>query len=457
MNYTEYLQSKQIKFSNAGFRVRDSQLNSAFFDFQKAIAKWAIKKGRAAIFADCGLGKTLLQLDWARLVSEKIDRPVLIFAPLAVGEQTRREGEKFGIDTNICASQSDVRKGINITNYEKMHLFDFDKFGGIVLDESSILKAFTGKYKKELIAKAKNIKYKLACTATPAPNDIMEIGNHSEFLDVMNSNEMLSRWFILDTMNLGKYRLKKHAVESFWKWVASWACCLSTPSDLGFSDEGFILPPLKYENVVVQSKALKKKGQLFAVQSKISATNLHKELRMSLLDRVEQAKRLVDSKPDENWIVWCNTNYEADELRKALPCAVEVRGSDKDTVKKKKLMDFTTGKEQKIITKPSIAGFGLNWQHCNNVIVVGLSYSYEMLYQAIRRSWRFGQKKPVTVYLIQSENEKVIAETVQRKAEEHINMQKQMSKVNFISMDEQSSNVRNMTESNVETIYPIWL
>lgn len=458
MNYADYLRTKEIRTNSAGFDVDKKTLNLMMIEFQKAVALWAIKKGRSAVFADCGLGKTIIQLEWSKIVNETINKPALILAPLAVSKQTKRESEKFNFSSiNICSTQSDVKKGINITNYEKMHLFDFDSFGSIVLDESGILKSYTGKYKKELIKKSKNIKYKLACTATPAPNDMMEIGNHSEFLDVMNSNEMLARWFILDTMDLGKYRLKKHAIKSFWTWVASWACCFSMPSDLGFSNKGFILPPLKYKNIVVKSVQKLKPGQLFALQEKISATNLHKELRLSLSYRVKEAQKLVKSRPDENWIIWCNTNYEADELKKAIPDAIEVRGSDKDAVKERKLIDFTNGIEKKIITKPSIAGFGLNWQHCHNVIFVGLSYSYEMLYQAVRRSWRFGQEKPVNVYLIQSENEKTIAETVQRKANEHIEMQRQMSKVNFISIDSKSSKVRSFTDATEETIYPIWL
>ena len=442
-NYKDFLTSKEIVDYDSGFRVSKNKLNPMLFDFQKSIVQWCLKRGRSAIFAGCGLGKTPMQLEWAKHVNTKTKKPVLILAPLAVSKQTKREGEKFGINVNVCKSKANVINGINITNYEKLHNFDASVFSGIVLDESSILKNFTGKIKKEIIKQFKNTKYKLACTATPSPNDHMELGNHSEFLDIMPSNQMLSNWFILDTMLLGKYRLKKHAVNYFWQWVASWACCLELPSDLGFDDGGFILPDVKYKKHVVKSPYQEPiQGQLMYVP-KLSATNIHKELRNSNENRVNKALEIVNEDPDKSWIIWCNTNYESNLLRKTFPPNwIEVKGSDSDKSKEENLLKFTFEDDQKIITKPSIAGFGLNWQHCYNVIFVGLSYSYEMFYQAVRRSWRFGQEHNVNVHLIQSENDKNISDTLTRKQISHNTMQNAMKDVNFMSVTGKESKIK---------------
>lgn len=322
-------------------------------------------------------------------------RDLLIAAPLAVNAQTIREGAKLGIEVHNARSQEDVKPGLNITNYEMLEHFDLSHFGGVVLDESSILKSFMGKTKRFLVESFAQTPYKLCCTATPAPNDHMEIGNHSEFLGVMKREEMLSRWFKHDSANTAEWRLKKHAESDYWQWVASWAMSLRKPSDLHaeYSDAGYELPTLNMEQVFVDvDETQSADGALFRAPT-INATTMHKEMRLTCEARASMARDLISSRSSEEWIVWCNTNYEADALKSLLPDAVEVRGSDSIAEKERKLTAFSNGEERVIITKPSIAGFGLNWQHCRNTAFVGLSYSFEQFYQALRRIYRFGQTR----------------------------------------------------------------
>ena len=334
--YADFLASKRRTVHPHGHAVPDSLINQKLFDWQRQVVRWSIGVGRAALFEDCGLGKTIQQLEWARLVVRKTNKPVLILCPIAVAPQTAREAEKFGIncDVRIVADPLQIRKGINLTNYEKLHLFDPSMFAGVVLDESSILKAYTGKTKQALCNAFSKAQYRLACTATPAPNDRMEIGNHSEFLGAMPSREMLAVWFINDTMKAGGYRLRRHAQSDFWDWVASWACCISKPSDLGFSDEGYDLPPLNvYEHVVSASKP--PEGFLFHPGGNVAATKVHQEKRAALEDRVEVVAGLVND-PDgieHDWMIWCDTDYEADALKTAIPEAIEVRGSHSESFK----------------------------------------------------------------------------------------------------------------------------
>ncbi len=423
-NYQEFIDSKSFDDVQSGFCV--DEVNPMLFDFQQVIVKWALARGRAAIFADTGLGKTFMQVEWAKHVRDQSQGSVLILAPLAVAAQTVAEGEKIDIGIHYCRQQSDTIPGINITNYEMLSHFDAGQFSGVVLDESSILKSFTGKTKQELIAKFKDTKYKLACTATPSPNDYLELGNHADFLGVMKSNEMISRYFINDTMSAGSYRLKNHAREIFWQWIASWAYGITKPSDIGFSDERFILPPLNIEKDIVSTDDLPPiEGCLFRDAS-LSATNLHKEMRLTAPLRARHIADLVNNS-SEIWLVWCNTNYEADELKSLMPEAVEIRGNDSVKDKERKLIDFSAGNIRVLITKPSIAGFGMNWQHCNNMAFTGLSYSYELYYQAIRRCWRFGQIKDVNVTVVIADSERSILDTISRKEQEHKKMQKEMS------------------------------
>jgi len=413
ISYDKFLRRKQITDIETGFRTRLS-LNKALFPFQRDCVRWALKRGRACLFQDCGLGKTIQQLEWARHVHHHTKGNILILAPIAVARQTISEGRKFGIRVHICSSQSDVKKGINITNYEKLHKFDTSAFTGVVLDESSILKSFSGKYRSQIIRAFSNTPYKLACTATPAPNDYMELGNHSEFLGIMTRMEMLSMFFINDSGDTGKWRLKGHAESEFWKWLCSWAVYLRKPSDLGYDDNGFILPKIHYHPHVVKVPQLGSGTLLFSDVSGILGRR--RARRRSLDDRVGLATELVN-KSDEVWLLWCDLNEESRKLKEAINGAVEVKGSDSEQHKTKAMLDFASGKIKALISKPSICGFGMNFQICHNVVFVGLSDSYESFYQAVRRCWRFGQKHDVHVHIITSEAENVVVANVKRKEE----------------------------------------
>lgn len=422
-DYQSFVQSKAIRTSHHGFAA--SKINEMLFPFQRDIVRWACELGRAAIFADTGLGKTAMQAEWARLVCEHSGGNVLILAPLCVAHQTVREGEKFGVKINYCRNQSAVVQGVNITNYEMLSHFDLSLFAGVVLDESSILKSYMGKTKRELIEVCQSVNYRLACTATPSPNDHLELGNHAEFLGVMPSNEMIMRFFTNDAMEAGAYRLKNHARAPFWEWVATWAMCISKPSDLGYDDAGYDLPELTINWLAVNVDDLPPaEGELFRTVE-LNATSLHKEGRITAERRAAEIGRVVNS-TDEPFLIWCNTNYEADELAKAIPKGVECRGSDSIDRKEAALDGFSDGVSPVLITKPSIAGFGMNWQHCANMAFVGLSYSYEDYYQAIRRCWRFGQKKTVNVYVACADSERSIIDTIKKKEARHIEMKQEM-------------------------------
>ena len=328
LDYQTFLHTKRMVAHTAGIEVSHADLHATLFPFQQVIVQWALRKGRAALCADCGLGKSFMQLEWASVVHRYTGADVLILAPLAVASQTVAEGAKLGTSVQMCRSQADVHPGLNITNYEMLGHFDTNHFIGVVLDESSILKSYMGKTRRALVEAFQSTPYRLCCTATPAPNDVMEIGNHSEFLSIMPSSEMLMRWFINDTMQSGHYRLKGHAEKDFWEWVASWALSLRKPSDLGYPDDGFALPELQMKHCYVETDIAVgvEQGQLFRAP-KMSATTLHKEMRITCTDRAQAVADLVNGS-DETWTVWCNTNYEADELRKRIPDAIEVRGSE---------------------------------------------------------------------------------------------------------------------------------
>jgi hypothetical protein len=427
MNYIEFLQNKSDREINTGFNP--VWLPEFLFDFQKELTEWAIMKGRAALFEDCGLGKTPQQLVWAENVCRFTGGNVLILAPLAVSMQTKREGNKFGINTTICRTQADVKQGINITNYQMLEHFDTEDFTGVVLDESSILKSFMGKTKIALQQAFKNTKYKLCCTATPSPNDYMELLNQADFLSIMPSNEALARWFILDTMNSGKYRIKGHAMKDFWQWVGTWAACVSKPSDIGYDDGNFKLPKLHIHEITVkidQIKGREKTNTLFRIPE-TSATGYNHEKRLTIKDRALKIAEIVNNfLEDESFAIWCDTNFEADELKKLIPQAVEIRGSDSLEKKEQTAMDFINKKIPGIISKSSIFGFGLNFQHCHNTLFCGMSYSYEKFYQATRRFWRFGQPNPVNVYLVLGDTESNILSVVRGKMQQHEDMKKNM-------------------------------
>jgi superfamily II DNA or RNA helicase len=352
--------------------------------------------------------------------------PVVIHCPLGVRFQTRNEAVKFGIQCEVAVvdDPSEIINGINLINYEKLHKFDSKVWGGVVLDESSILKSFTGTTKQMLVEAYKETTYRLACTATPAPNDHKELGNHSEFLGVLPSNEMLSRWFINDTMNAGGYRLKGHAKRDFWHWVSQWAVCASNPSDIGGSDEGYILPEIEIERhyVLADSENIPE-GFIFRVVS-VSATTIHDEKRATNTARSRKAAELASGTKDQV-LVWCQTDYEADQLKKDIPEAIEVRGGTKN--KEELLLGFAKGEFRILITKPGIAGFGLNYQNCNHMIFAGLSYSFEEYYQSVRRCWRFGQQRPVKIDIIVADSDAAIESAVARKESDHLLMQSEMA------------------------------
>lgn len=425
-DYQEFINSKNITSDYFGFEPKD--VSQSLFDFQQAIVSWAVKKGRAAVFADTGLGKTAMQIEWARQVANHTNGNVLIVAPLCVANQTVREGVKFGVSINYCREQSAVKNGINITNYEMLKHFDVSTFAGVVLDESSILKSYMGKTKRMIIDACESVQYRLACTATPSPNDYLELGNHAEFLGVMPSNEMIMRFFINDTMQAGAYMLRPHAADKFWQWCASWSVCLSNPSDMGYDGDKYILPTLNQSFVEVSTESLEPSADddMFRTVV-INATSIHKEGRLTAELRAVEVAKLVNNS-NEPWLVWCNTNYESDALKGLIADAVDLRGSDTVEKKEASLEGFIDGSIRVLITKPSIAGMGLNLQHCRNMAFVGLSYSYEDYYQAIRRCYRFGQKREVNCYVMAADSERSILKIIQEKEKAHHTMKSEMTK-----------------------------
>ncbi len=403
--YSNFLRQKLILEKEYGFESLN--LPDKLFDFQKAITQWATKRGKAAIFADTGLGKTFMQVAWADQVVKHTQKQVLIIAPLCVAEQTVKESKKINIKVEYAREYKD--EDILITNYEMVHYFkesiQDNKFSGIVLDESSILKHQDSKTRSKLIELSKHIPYKLSCTATPSPNDFMELGSQAEFLGIMDSVEMLSLFFTHDASQTQKWRLKGHAQDEFWKWLSSWSVYIKKPSDLNFSDDDFILPNLCMEEVKI--------GGFIDCQFK-TMQDLQRAKKKTLKERVKKCSQIVNNSQDQ-FLVWCQRNDESKELHRLIPDSVEVKGSDSIEDKKDKIMSFTNGNVRVMITKPKIAGFGMNWQHCNKMAFVGLTDSYEQIYQAIRRCWRFGQKKQVNVYFVVHSVEGRILQNIKRK------------------------------------------
>lgn len=418
--YQSFLEKKKKRAQDCGFEFEPP---SFLYPFQKDIVKLALKKGRFAMFEDCGLGKTPQQLVWADAVSKHTDAPVLILAPLAVSEQTKREGDKFGLSVNVAEKQSDIKPGINITNYEKLHHFISNEFGGLVLDESGILKNYGGHYRKEITDFVSRMRFRLACSATPAPNELIEIINHSEFLGVLSGKEAIALFFKTDGNTTHSWRLKGHARKDFWKWMSTWAIACSMPSDLGYDDGEFILPPLNIIQHTVAGHI--EDGYLFQM-----AGNTMQERRTarkeSKNERVKLAAELAND-VKEPWVIWCGLNAESDALKKAIPDAVEIKGSDSPEHKRDAMLGFSEGKYRVIISKPSISGWGMNWQHCNNMNFVGLSDSFEELYQGIRRCYRFGQKKTVNVHLTVADTEGNVLENVKRKESESRTMMRELA------------------------------
>jgi len=409
MRYSEFIDGKAASVSFEP--IRYGEIQGALFPFQRALVEWALRRGRAAIFADTGLGKTIMQLEWARHVASGGGR-VLILAPLAVAEQTVLEGSRFGID--LAYRTRDHGEPITITNYERLESFDPSVFAGIVLDESSILKSYTAKTRNLIIRSFEKTPYKLACTATPAPNDHTELGNHSEFLGIKSRTEMLAEYFVHDGGSTQNWRLKGHAVSSFWMWVCTWAAIVKRPSDLGFEDGGYDLPPLRmHEHIIkVDHQDAWAAGLLFAPAA-ATLSDQRAIRRATTAQRVAHAVKIANGSGPA--LVWCELNAEADAAAKAIPGAVQVKGADTPESKSSRLLGFARGDFRVLVTKPKIAGFGMNWQHCNRMIFVGASHSYEQTYQAMRRCWRFGQQNPVDVHIIRAETEAAIVANFRRK------------------------------------------
>ncbi|MFD2298373.1 hypothetical protein QRO11_12170 [Paracidovorax citrulli] len=400
--YHEFLGRKARRDPATGLR-EDLELPPQLFPFQRDIVRWALRRGRAAIFAQTGLGKSFMQLAWGQGVHRATGGNVLLLTPLAVAAQMVREAGKFGLPAKQCATQAEVEPGVTVTNYAKLHHFDMSQFTGVILDESSILKAFDGKTRTALIEACKDVPYRLCATATPAPNDFTELGNHAEFLGVMSVTGMQATFFTHDGGDTSKWRLKGHAEDAFWSWMCSWSVLLRRPSDLGYADGGYALPPLRqHEHIVpVEGVAAATLGERLAAR------------RDSIAQRVALA--VARTPAEGHFVWWCNLNAESEALAAAIPGAVEVRGSDKEDEKERKLKDFSEGRIRVLVTKPSIAGFGMNWQHCAATGFVGLNDSFEQVYQAVRRFWRFGQAQPVDVTFIAASTEGAVLENLKRK------------------------------------------
>ena len=416
MSYQQFLSAKRQTIEAVGFDPE--QFIAPLFPFQRDIVTMACRVGRFCIWADCGMGKTAMQLEWASQVCRNTKGNVLILAPLAVSRQTVREGAKFGISCSFAATQADVQPGITVTNYEKLVHFDPSAFDGVVLDESSILKAYTGKIRNQIIESFAQTPFRLACSATPAPNDHMELGNHAEFIGVMTRTEMLAMFFVHDGGDTAKWRLKGHAVSKFWEWVCSWAVTIRKPSDLGYSDDTFILSALEINDCTVETPreaVTDDIGQmgLFAMEAK-TLSDQRQVRKASLQLRVEAAAELANSN-SEQWLIWCDLNDESSALAAAIDGAMEVTGSDSDQHKEDAMLRFQEGAIRVLVSKPSICGFGMNFQQCHNVAFVGLSHSYEAFYQAIRRCWRYGQQQPVQAHIIYDVAEGAVVQNIRRK------------------------------------------
>lgn len=423
--YRDFIAAKGVKAAKVGFAA--TALPTRLFEHQRRAVEFACEKGRASLFLDTGLGKSGCEAVFADQARQKTNKPSLILTPLAVAKQMQRECEAFGVEARVVRENDDVFSGVNIANYERVSKIDVSRFGGVVLDESSILKSFAGSTKTLLCKSFAQTPYRLAATATPAPNDHMELGNHAEFMGVMGSMEMLCRWFVNDTSTASQeWRLKKHAEADFWGWVASWSRAASMPSDLGGEDQAFVLPPL---NVIIEECAVDllegAQGALFRMPDN-SATNVHKEKQLTLNERVARAAEIAN-RDTGSVIVWCERDDESKALTKAIPDAIEVKGSMDPDAKEKALEAFTFGQRRVIVTKPKLAGFGLNWQHASTQVFASISHSYERYYQAVRRSWRFGQTRPVNAHIVIASTERPMWENVRRKAEDHDKMKRAMS------------------------------
>ena len=423
MTYEEFLKTKELKTIQAGFDVPEEWLSDKLFPFQRDIVRWALKKGKCAILTGCGTGKSFMLLMWAECVHRHTGGKVLIVSPLSVVKQTAREAEKFGLNLiNVCRTAADVVDGVNITNYEMIEHFNTEDFIAVVLDESSILKSFTSKTTKDFSDRFRRTPYKLLCTATIAPNDYTEIGTSCEFLGIMSRTEMLATYFVHDSGKTSDWRLKKAGVSKFWEWFATWAMYFNSPADLGYQVEGYDLPPLNLKTILTKSEVGDYEMFVKVAETLEERRNARKE---SIEDRTDKAKELTEN--GDQWLIWVDYNDESEILKKKIDDCVEIKGADDPECKAQASIDFANGDIRCLVSKPSIFGFGSNFQGCHNEIFCGLSDSYERFYQAVRRCWRFGQDKEVNVYIILSEKEVSVLENIKRKQAQMDEMQKQMT------------------------------
>jgi len=450
--YRDHIASKARKEAQAGFDP--GAMNDAMKAHQTKAVEFSLQNARTAMFLDTGLGKSLSELEWARQVVGHTGKPVLILTPLAVAAQMVREGIKFGIEARQVREASEVGQGINVANYERLPKLDTSIFGGVVLDESSILKSFQGRTRNMLMEAFKDCPFKLAATATPSPNDHTELGNHAEFLGVMRQQEMLSKWFINDTATASQeWRLKGHAAQDFWSWVASWSRCATLPSDLGGDDTGYILPEIDRElHHVEADRQDDTDGMLFRIPE-LSATSFHKEKKLTMRQRCEKAAELATH--GDPVTVWCETNDESEMLAKLIPDAKEVRGDMKPEEKEARLMGFADGDFRVMVTKPKVAGFGLNWQHCQHAVFASISFSYEQHYQAVRRSYRFGQTGQVRNDIVIADTEAAIWETIHGKAEKHAEMKRRMAEA--MKRAQSGSETRVKYDRPLDLAFPDWI
>lgn len=422
MKYENFVAQKLTRVPPTGLDAVPG-LHTGLFPFQRELVGWALRRGRAALFASTGLGKSRMQLEWAR----HVPGDVLVLAPLAVAQQTAREGQSIGLDVTVCRDAADVRPGVNVTNYDRIHRFDPARFAGVVLDESSIIKHHDAKTLRTLLDAFDRTPFKLCATATPAPNDYVELGTHAEFLGICSRAEMLAEYFCHDGGETQVWRLKGHARELYWRWVASWAALVRKPSDLGHGDAGYDLPPLHVHQhtIAADAETVKAAGVLFA-QEASTLSERRDARRASIGQRVAECAAIVNG-DRQPWIVWCDLNAESDALVSAIPDAVEVRGSDDADEKERKLVAFSEERARVLVTKPSIAGFGMNWQHCARMAFVGVTDSWEAYHQAVRRCYRFGQQREVHVHVFASELEGAVIRNLQRKEADAARMAEELS------------------------------
>lgn len=460
-NYNDFIKNKIKSIEYLGIEIDRKEIHSILFEYQKDLVKWALKKGKSALFTMTGTGKTLIELEFCRQLWIKKRYSSIIITPLAVSEQTIREAKnKLNIKVNNLRKNS-FREGINIVNYEYLHKINSDNYKVVVLDESGILKDYSGKIRNNIITIFKDFRFKLAASATPAPNDYEELGNHSEFLDVLKRKEMLAMYFNHDSSNTSKWKLKKHAFDKYWEWVSSWASVMNNPSDLGYNEDRFNLPLLNEKIITLKLDFTnyKKRGYFVPCDQEMKTlSDRRKARRESLPLKIKWIKEKIKNQKDNIFLIWCDLNYESEALKKAIPYAVEIRGSNTNEYKEKNMLDFAEGKIKVLITKPKIAGHGMNWQICYNQIFCGLSDSFESYFQAVRRSWRFGQEREVNIFVVSSNLEKVTIDNIKRKEIEFNRMYDAMKNntIKYVIQNLKNEN-KNLYKPNKIMILPEWL